>query len=204
MTAASARRATQPKLRCGTQARPRMAMPAPSTIWRSFTRLGTAYPKIRTWRTAGTHLRQAMGFLQRRPSLRRCAVRVPLRAYPALPQARRGTRTVTGLSGAAAGSALKPAIPSGPPVNPVRGSNGSALAELSFAAPAQPFQVDYFVEVLALDADGFRSAFTGYTNRSAILVPLPQRPGRYAWRVYTVAKSVPDYVPSAWKYFSVH
>jgi hypothetical protein len=75
--------------------------------------------------------------------------------------------------------------------DPVRGSSGSALAELSFAAPAQPFEVNYFVEVVALEAASFRSAFTGYANRSAILVRLPQRP-------------LPDYVPSAWKYISVH
>jgi hypothetical protein len=75
-------------------------------------------------------------------------------------------------------------------VDQVAGAGESALAELSFAAPAQPFEVNYFVEVLALEAASFRSAFTGNTNRSAILVRLPQRP-------------LPDYVPSAWKYFSV-
>ena len=83
------------------------------------------------------------------------------------------------------------------------GSGGTALAELSFAAPAQPFEVDYFVEVVALELIRFRSVFSGYTSHSAILVPLPQSPGSWVWRVSTVAKSVPDYVPSVWKYFSV-
>src|SRR5262249_38792862 len=42
--------------------------------------------------------------------------------------------------------------------DPVRGSSGSTLAELSFAAPAQPFELDYLVEVLvALNAGSFRS-----------------------------------------------
>jgi len=35
-------------------------------------------------------------------------------------------------------------------------------------------------------------------------VLLPRTSARYAWRVYTVATSVADYVPSAWSYFSVH
>jgi hypothetical protein len=98
-------------------------------------------------------------------------------------------RTRSASSGAA-GPALTPAIPSGPPVDQVAGAGESALAELSFAAPAQPFEVNYFVEVVALEAASFRSAFTGNTNRSAMFVRLPQRP-------------LPDYVPSAWKYFSV-
>jgi hypothetical protein len=33
-------------------------------------------------------------------------------------------------------------------------------------------------------------------------VSLPRVPGDYAWRIYTVAGSVPDYAPSAWSYFS--
>ena len=106
-------------------------------------------------------------------------------------------------SSGAAGPALTPATPSGPPVDPIVGPGESALAELSFAAPAQSYEVDYFVTVVALDAAGFHSAFAGFTNRSAILVPLPRRPGRYAWRIYTIARAVPDYAPSAWKYFSV-
>ncbi len=114
----------------------------------------------------------------------------------------RATRARFASSGAA-GPVLTPAALSGPPIDPVAGAGESALAELSFAAPAQPFEVDYFVNVVELYAAGFHSVFAGYTNRSAILVPLPRRPGRYAWRVYTVARAVSDYVPSAWKYFSV-
>jgi hypothetical protein len=35
-----------------------------------------------------------------------------------------------------------------------------------------------------------------------VLVSLPRVPADYAWRIYTVAASVPDYAPSAWSYFS--
>ena len=103
----------------------------------------------------------------------------------------------------AAGQTLTPAIPTGPPVTPIMGAGDSVLAELSFAAPAQPLPVDFFVQVVALDTAGSHTAFASYLDRSAILVPLPRGPGRYAWRVYTVATSVPDYMPSAWRYFSV-
>jgi hypothetical protein len=65
------------------------------------------------------------------------------------------------------------------------GAGESVLAELSFAAPAQPVPVD-FVQVVALDTAGSYTAFASYLDLSAILVPLPRRPGRYAWRVYTV------------------
>jgi hypothetical protein len=54
-----------------------------------------------------------------------------------------------------------------------------------------------------LDTASAHPIFTSYLNRSAILVRLPSTPAAYAWRVYTVAVSVTDYVPSAWSYFSV-
>jgi hypothetical protein len=63
--------------------------------------------------------------------------------------------------------------------------------------------VDFFVQVLALDTDGTHLAFASYLKRSAILVRLPPIPTQYVWRIYTVATSVADYVPSAWSYFSV-
>jgi hypothetical protein len=76
--------------------------------------------------------------------------------------------------------------------------------ELSWVAPAQPVQASFFVQVVALDTAGAHPTFTSYLNQSAILVQLPSTPAAYAWRVYTVAVSVTDYVPSAWSYFSVH
>jgi hypothetical protein len=73
---------------------------------------------------------------------------------------------------------------------------------LSWAAPAQPVPVEFFVQVLALDTDGAHRAFTSFSKQSAVLVSLPRVPADYAWRIYTVAASVPDYAPSAWSYFS--
>ena len=102
----------------------------------------------------------------------------------------------------AAKATLAPAIPTGPPVTSVSGTGESVQVELSWAAPAEPVPVDFFVQVLALDTTGAHRAFAGFVKRSAVLVSLPSAPANYAWRVYTVAASVPDYVPSAWSYFS--
>jgi len=84
----------------------------------------------------------------------------------------------------------------------VSGTGESVQVELSWAAPAEPAPVDFFVQVLALDRAGAHRAFASFLKRSAVLVSLPRAPANYAWRVYTVAASVPDYVPSAWSYFS--
>jgi hypothetical protein len=102
----------------------------------------------------------------------------------------------------AAKPTLVPAVPTGPPVTSVSGTGDSVQVELSWAAPAEPAPVDFFVQVLALDKAGAHRAFASFLKRSAVLVSLPRAPANYAWRVYTVAASVPDYVPSAWSYFS--
>ena len=104
---------------------------------------------------------------------------------------------------AAAKLALTAAIPKGPIVTPTLKSGEDAFVELSWTAPAQAASVNFFVQVLALDAAGAHPAFASYLNQSAILARLPSTPAAYAWRVYTVATSVPDYVPSAWSYFSL-
>jgi len=100
----------------------------------------------------------------------------------------------------AAKPTLAPAVPTGPAS--VSGTGESVQVELSWAAPAQPVPVDYFVQVLALDTAGVHRIFTSSSKRSAVLVSLPRVPADYVWRIYTVAASVPDYVPSAWSYFS--
>jgi TPR repeat protein len=108
-----------------------------------------------------------------------------------------------GAVSAAANPTLAPAIPTGPPGTPVLGKGESVPVELSWAAPAQPVPVDFFVQVLAFDTVGTHPVFASYLKRSAILVLLPRTSARYAWRVYTVGTSVADYVPSAWSYFFV-
>ena len=97
---------------------------------------------------------------------------------------------------------LTPAVPIGPPVNSAAATGEKVEVELCWAAPAEPVPVDFFVQVLSLDGDSARPAFTGVSKQSAVLVSLPRATAAYAWRVYTVATSVPDYVPSAWSYFS--
>ncbi|MBV9288952.1 MAG: sel1 repeat family protein [Hyphomicrobiales bacterium] len=114
----------------------------------------------------------------------------------------REERRQAAVSPIAAKPTLAPAVPTGPPVTPVSGTGEKVQVELSWAAPAQPAPVDFFVQVLALDGAGARPAFTGFSKRSAVLVSLPRATATYAWRVYTVARSVPDYVASAWSYFS--
>jgi hypothetical protein len=97
---------------------------------------------------------------------------------------------------------LTPAVPAGPRVAVAPGESESLEVELTWAAPAEPVPVAFFVQVLALDATGARSAFTGFVKQSAVLVSLPRTPAAYVWRVYTVAASIPDYTPSAWSTFS--
>jgi hypothetical protein len=106
------------------------------------------------------------------------------------------------VSPAAANLTLTPAVPTGPPVAAASGTGKSVQIELSWAAPAQPVPVEFFVQVLALDTDGAHRVFATFSKRSALLVLLPRVPADYAWRIYTVAASIPDYVPSAWSYFS--
>ena len=102
-------------------------------------------------------------------------------------------------STAAANPTLAPAVPTDASAS---GTGKSVQIELSWAAPAQPVPVEFFVQVLALDTGGAHRVFTSFSKQSAVLVSLPRVPAVYAWRVYTVAASVPDYAPSAWSYFS--
>jgi hypothetical protein len=97
---------------------------------------------------------------------------------------------------------LIPAVAAGSHVAKLR-SGEDTFVELCWVAPAQPVQTSFFVEIVALDTVGAHPAFSSYLQQSAILVRLPSIPAAYAWRVYTVAVSETDYVPSAWRYFSV-
>jgi TPR repeat protein len=98
-------------------------------------------------------------------------------------------------------SPIKPAEPS---VALVSNNIERTDVELSWIAPPQVVPVEYFVQVLALDARGDRRVFASASKLSAMLVSIPRGPVEYAWRVYTIAASIPDYVPSAWGYFAGH
>ena len=105
-------------------------------------------------------------------------------------------------SPAATNLMLAAAVPTGPLVVSAPGAGESVQIELSWAAPAQPVPVDFFVQVLTLDTSGAHRVFTSFSKQSAMLVSLPRVPADYAWRIYTIAASIPDYAPSAWSYFS--
>jgi hypothetical protein len=106
------------------------------------------------------------------------------------------------VSPVAANPMLAAAVPARPLVASAPSTGDSVQIELSWDAPAQPVPVDFFVQVLALDTDGAHRVFSGFSKQSAVLLSLPRLPANYAWRIYTVAASVPDYAPSAWSYFS--
>ncbi|MGH7000219.1 MAG: tetratricopeptide repeat protein [Stellaceae bacterium] len=93
------------------------------------------------------------------------------------------------------------------PVAPVdvvlpAGQNRSKVA-LVWNTPEQPVEVEYYVELRALDASGSREVSASYVETSATLVELPGAPQRYAWRVYAVAKPGAHYASSAWNSFSI-
>ena len=106
------------------------------------------------------------------------------------------------VSSNAAKPTLVPAVPTGPSVTSVSGTGESVQVELSWAAPAEPLPVDFFVQVLALDTAGATSRLHQLFKTVGSARVAATGPATYAWRVYTVAASVPDYVPSAWSYFS--
>lgn len=92
------------------------------------------------------------------------------------------------------------------PVVPADGSNvlrrGPAGVEFAWTAPANAAPVRFFVELMTLGAGKSQEAFTAYVDQSALLVPLGQVPGRFAWRVYTVGRDAGRYAVSPWSRFS--
>ncbi len=82
-----------------------------------------------------------------------------------------------------------------------------AVVELVWTAPAQPAAARFFVQVLAIGVAGSaaetREVFSTYLDETAVLAPVARPPGRYAWRVYTVARDLGRYVASEWARFSV-
>ncbi len=76
-------------------------------------------------------------------------------------------------------------------------------AELVWTAPPEPVPYRFYVEVLALGAAGPVPVWSGYTETSAVLVPVEPAHSRYIWRVYVVAAALHDYLPSGWNRFGV-
>lgn len=113
-------------------------------------------------------------------------------------------------------SAARPAAPLAVidrpvPVMPVEPAEGRTIivhgeprmVELVWIAPPQPIEVQFFVQVLAAGAEGWRELFSGYSARSAALVPLDAIATRYAWRAYVIAAGGSHYAASEWSRFAV-
>ena len=75
--------------------------------------------------------------------------------------------------------------------------------ELVWTATASAVPVQFFVEVVALGADGPRELFAGYHDTSAMLLNLKRAPGDYAWRVSAVSAEAARYSTGAWSRFMV-
>ncbi len=73
---------------------------------------------------------------------------------------------------------------------------------LVWTAAAAPAPVSYFIQVMHLDGRNASPVFSTSTEVSALRMPSP-RPGRYAWRVFTVCPSLGRYVASGWASFSL-
>lgn len=100
--------------------------------------------------------------------------------------------------------------PKSQPLTPVQlaaPADGSTLAasgrpiELVWTAPAQATAIRFFVQVIALD--DAREAFTADLDETATLANLGPATGRYAWRVYSVARDTRRYAASEWARFEI-
>ena len=101
--------------------------------------------------------------------------------------------------------AAQPVAPMDGDVLPVLpGAPGTAgVVEVVWVSPAQPVQVRFFVQLLALDPIEPREVFATFLDETAILATLDRVPGRYAWRVYAVGRNVAHYAASEWNQFQV-
>lgn len=77
------------------------------------------------------------------------------------------------------------------------------VVELVWTSPAQPVPVRFFVQLLALDSVEPHEVFATYLDETATLAMPDRVPGRYAWRVYAVGRSLAHYAPSEWSQFQV-
>ena len=94
------------------------------------------------------------------------------------------------------------------PVEPVAGrltaaDGGRPTAELVWIAPPQPGPVRFFVELLAVEPEGWRELYAGYSTQSAVLVQLDPAVTQYAWRAYTVAEDDDHYTVGDWVRFAM-
>jgi hypothetical protein len=82
-------------------------------------------------------------------------------------------------------------------------SSEGASATLVWQAPAEPVPVRYCYTVLGLDKDGRHLVAAGTIDESATKLPIQATYPSYAWRVYAVSATTPDYAPSNWQKFTL-
>ncbi|HEX5325275.1 MAG TPA: hypothetical protein VFW75_01275 [Acetobacteraceae bacterium] len=100
--------------------------------------------------------------------------------------------------------ALVPVMPSAPANGMTMQANSDPFnVSLSWNTPREPVPVHFFVEVVAIEADGLREILARYVDQSPVAVTLTAGKAEYAWRVYTVGRDIAEYAVSGWERFSV-
>ncbi len=108
-----------------------------------------------------------------------------------------------------AGVEASPTLSPAQPVAPADGSTVAALSsasgstiELVWIAPAQA-AARFFIQLMRLDVAGPREVFATTLDETAVVAPVEQVPGRYAWRVYSIGRDLKHYAASGWQRFQV-
>jgi hypothetical protein len=82
-------------------------------------------------------------------------------------------------------------------------SAGQDFVPLVWAAPAEAAPVTYSVQLVALDGAAPRDVLRLTTDVSAVRAPIGRRPGRYAWRIFTMCPGLPASAATSWTGFSI-
>lgn len=140
----------------------------------------------------------------RNPALAEAWYRAAAATLPAAARRLNNAKSPPRTAAAGARDTMPPAAPAVPAngAGIAAGSDATSLA-LVWLVPAAAVPVQYFVEVVALDAQGPREVFAGYHDTSAILLNLNPQPAQYAWRVSVVGQDSPHYATGAWSQFAI-
>ncbi len=163
------------------------------------------FDEAATWlRAAAPFLPAAAARLERLPLRDAAAARMtPADVAPGLPV------LAAPANGASVPNVAEASLPPAAPnttspegATPSQASRGGAV-ELVWTAPQSSTPARFFVQVVSLDSAGAapREVFAGSTDMTAALATLDRVPGRYAWRVYSVAHD--HYAATPWARFQV-
>jgi len=118
-------------------------------------------------------------------------------ATPAIPAAGRRIATLRPEGRATTVSAAVPSVPR------EQVATGKAPLEFVWTAAAQPEPVRYLIEVHVLGHIGSTEVYSEFTDGSAVVAPIREKPGEYAWRVFTLDRIAAHYAVSNWVHFTV-